>query len=215
MEWIILKLPIQRPQGIFSNPLGLLPIFKRVLIQFRNQREGFMKRNLSKVAFIGTIVTFVVISFGFTALGAEKKVFSVSLKKEKILSERVLQVSGDFKNVIKQGESLNSITDSTDPNLIGAEQTVYWQLNIAIGHVGTERGYTITRSKDGDCFYSRYESTFKVIRKEFPKTETDSSSKHQFIRGTGKYSDLTGGYSCIGKKTEKEDTAKCEGEWEY
>jgi hypothetical protein len=139
----------------------------------------------------------------------------MKVKNEKIISEKFLQVAGDHKNVIKQGESLGIITNSTDPSLIGAEQTVYWQRDIAIGHVGTERGYTITRSKDGDCFYSRYESTFKVIRKEFPKTETDSLLRHQFIGGTGKYSDIKGGYSCQGKKAEKEDTAKCEGEWEF
>jgi hypothetical protein len=173
-----------------------------------------MKRYFSKVG-VAVIAAFATISFCLTVLAAEKRVFSMSLKNEKVVSEKVLQVQGDFKNLIKQGERLNIITDSTEPSLIGAQQTVYWQLDIAIGHVGTERGYTITRTKDGDCFYSRYESTFKVIRKEFPKTETDSTSKHQFIRGTGKYSDLTGGYSCIGKRTQKADTEKCEGEWEY
>ena len=45
-----------------------------------------MKRHLSRVASSGIIMTFVMISFGFPALGAEKKAFSVSLKKEKILS---------------------------------------------------------------------------------------------------------------------------------
>jgi hypothetical protein len=174
-----------------------------------------MKRSFSKVAAAGVFAALATISFCFTVLAAEKKIFSMSLKNEKVVSEKILQVQGDFKNVIKQGERLNIITDSSDPSLIGAEQTVYWQLDIAIGHVGTERGYTITRTKDGDCFYSRYDSTFKVIRKQFPKTETDSISKHQFIRGTGKYSDLTGSYSCTAKKTEKEETAKCEGEWEY
>lgn len=174
-----------------------------------------MKRSFSKVGVVGITVAFVTISLCFTVLAAEKKALSMSLKTEKIVSEKILQVKGDFKNVIKQGESLNIITDSTDPNLIGAEQTVYWQLNLRIGHVGTERGYTVTRSKDGDCFYSTYESTFKVIRKEFPKTERHSSSKHQFIGGTGKYSEMKGSYSCQGIKTEKEDTAKCEGEWEF
>jgi hypothetical protein len=89
-------------------------------------------------------------------------------------------------------------------------------MDITYGQPGTERGYTITRTKDGDYFYSRYESTFKVIRKDFPKPEIESSSKHQFIGGTGKYADIKGSYSCQGKTTtDKEVTPKCEGEWEF
>ena len=78
------------------------------------------------------------------------------------------------------------------PNLIGAEQTVYWQRDIVIGHVGIERGYTITRPKDGGVFYSRYESTYKVIRKDFPKTEVQSSSKHQIFGGIKKFDGVNG-----------------------
>jgi hypothetical protein len=174
-----------------------------------------MKRSFSKIGVAGIIVAFVTISFCFTVLAAEKKGFSMGLKKEKIVSEKILQVQGDFKNIIKQGESVNIITDSSDPNLVGAEQAVYWQMDIAIGHAGTERGFTVTRSKDGDYFYSRYEATFKVDKTKWPKSEIESSSKHQFIGGTGKYSEMKGSYSCQGKKTAKEDTAKCEGEWEF
>ena len=56
----------------------------------------------------------------------------------------------DFQRYeLKQGVSLDMITDSTDPNLIGAEQTVYWQRDRVAGHPLNERGIVITRSKDG------------------------------------------------------------------
>ena len=174
-----------------------------------------MKRHLSRVASSGIIMTFVMISFGFPALGAEKKAFSVSLKQEKILSEKFLQVTGDFKNVIKQGESLYIITDSTDPKLIGAEQTAYRQYTRAIGYGSIERGITITRGKNGDCFYTAWESTFRITKRDLVNWETESESKFQFIGGTGKYNEIKGRGTCRGKRTPKEDTAKCEGEWEY
>jgi len=174
-----------------------------------------MTRSFSKKGVAGIIVALVMISFYFTVLAAEKKVFSVSLKNEKILSEKFLQVTGDFKNVVKQGESLNIITDSTDPNLIGAEQTVYWQYIRAIGYGSSERGITITRSKDGDCFYTKWESAFRVIKRDIGNVEYESESKFQFIGGTGKYNEIKGGGTCRGKRTPKEDSAKCEGEWEY
>ena len=174
-----------------------------------------MTRSFSKVGVAGIIVALVMISFCFTALAAENKVFSVSLKNEKVLSEKFLQVNGDFKNVIKQGESLNIITDSTDPNLIGAEQTVYWQYTRAIGHGVNEKGITITRSKNGDCFYTTWESAFRVIKRDLVNWESESESKFQFIGGTGKYNQIKGGGTCKGKRTPKEDSAKCEGEWEF
>jgi hypothetical protein len=46
-----------------------------------------MKRHLSKVAFIGVVMAFVIISFGFAALAAEKKKFSMLTKMEKLISE--------------------------------------------------------------------------------------------------------------------------------
>jgi hypothetical protein len=174
-----------------------------------------MKRHLSKAGVVGIIIAFVTISFSFTALAAEKRKFSMSFKNEKIVSEKFLQVTGDYKNVMKQGESLNIITDSTDPNLIGAEQTVYWQYIRAIGYGTNERGITITRSKDGDCFYSKWESTLRVIKRDIVNWESESESRFQFIGGTGKYSEIKGGGACKGKRTPKEDTAKCEGEWEF
>ena len=173
-----------------------------------------MKSSLLGIVIAGTIVAFLI-SFSIMALAAEKKVFSINLKNEKIVSEKILQAYGSERIQIKQGESLNIITDSKDPSLIGAEQTVYWQRDIVIGHEGVERGYTITRTKDGEVFYSRYESTYKVIRKEWPKKEVQSAEKHQIIGGFKKFDSITGSYSCNGTQTEKEQTIKCEGEWEY
>jgi hypothetical protein len=97
-----------------------------------------------------------------------------------------------------------------------AEQTVYWQRDFSIGRGGIERGYTITRTKDGDVFYSRYKAAFKVIRKDFPKTEKQSSSKHQIFGGVKKFDGVNGSYSCDAIMNEnKEEILKYQGEWEF
>ena len=139
-----------------------------------------MKLSLSRMVIMGTVIAFLL-SFNIMALAGEKKVFSISLKNEKIVSEKMLHVYESFKEQVWQGESIYIITDSNDPNLIGAEQTVYWQRDFSLARGGVERGYTITRTKNGDAFYSRYDLTYKVIRKDFPKTEKQSSSKHHIF----------------------------------
>ena len=182
-----------------------------------------MKRLFSKLGVVGFIVALVTISFCFTTMAAEKKKFSMSTKREKWVSENLLIPYGDNSQMrldfqryeLKQGVSLDIITESTDPNLFGAEQTVYWQRDRAAGHPLTERGITIARSKDGDCLYFKWESTFKITKFDMLNWEFESKSQVQFIGGTGKYSDLRGSGNCRGKRTPKEDSAKCEGEWEY
>lgn len=174
-----------------------------------------MKSRVLKIGVTGIAMAFLMISFSLTALAAEKKVFSINLKNEKVLSEKFIHGYASESILIKQGESLNIITDSKDPDFIGVEQTVFWQWDRAAGRGGIERGHTINKIKGVGIFYTRYESTFKVIRKEFPKTETQFSEKHEIIGGIGKFDGITGSYSCHGTKTEKEHTAKCEGELEY
>lgn len=59
----------------------------------------------------------------------------MSVKRGKWVSEKLLvpygensQMRLDFQRYeLKQGVNLDIITESTEPNLIGAEQTVYWQ----------------------------------------------------------------------------------------
>ncbi|MBP1717448.1 MAG: hypothetical protein H6Q43_886 [Deltaproteobacteria bacterium] len=182
-----------------------------------------MKRLFSKVGVVGFIVTLVTISFCFTPLAAEKKKFSMTTKREKWVSENLLEAYGDRSQirmdfqryVIKQGVHLDIIPDSTEPDLIGAEQTVYWQGDHALGYPPNERGITITRTKEGHCLYSKWESTIKGQKWERANWEAESEIRFQFIGGTGKYSDLRGSGTCRGKRTPKEDRAKCEGEWEY
>jgi len=117
-----------------------------------------MKGFSPKVTLAGIIVAFVTISLCSIPLAAEKKKFSMSTKREKVISENILTNFGEHKVFIKQGVSLEIITESTDPNLIGAEQTVYWQ-NYAIGRSMSEKAVTITRTKNGDCLYSNRDST--------------------------------------------------------
>lgn len=176
-----------------------------------------MKRHISKAGVVWIIVIFVTISFSLTVMAAEKKNFSMNTKMEKLISENYLASSGDFRNVLKQGVSLNIITEHTDPNVIGAEQTAYWlsdrpnRLKYAL----IERGITVTQTKDGDRFYTRWESILKTSKPDTVNWELESESSFQFIGGNGKYVDIKGGGTCRGKRTPKEDLAKCEGEWEY
>ena len=77
----------------------------------RTQDFHNMKRHLSKAGAVWIIITFVSISFSFTALAAMKKKFSMSIKMEKLISENYLVASGDFNNAIKQGINLNIIVN--------------------------------------------------------------------------------------------------------
>jgi len=182
-----------------------------------------MKRSFTKVGVVGFTVALVTIAFCLTALATEKKKFTMSTKRDKWISENVLVPHGDQSQIrldfqrfeLKQGMSLDLIMDSTDPNLIGAEQTVYWLRDRVAGHPLNERGIIITRTKDGDCIYAKWESIFKRTKIDMLSVEFESESRVQFIGGTGKFSDIKGSGTCRGKRTPKEDTAKCEGEWEY
>jgi hypothetical protein len=182
-----------------------------------------MKRDLLKVGVGGVIIAFAVISICFDTLAAEKKKVSTSTKRDKWVSENLLVPYGDQSQIrldfqryeLKKGVGLDIITESTDPNLIGAEETIYWQRDRIAGHPLYERGIRITRAKDGDCLYSKWESTFKITKFDMINWEFESESKFQFIGGTGKYNDIKGGGTCRGKRTPREENSKCEGEWEY
>jgi hypothetical protein len=176
-----------------------------------------MKKDLSKGLFVGIIMAIVMISFSLPSLAAEKKKFSMSTKMEKLISEKYLASSGDFRNVLKQGVSLNIITEHPDPNVIGSEQTAYWLSDRPnrLKYTLIERGITVTQTKDGDRFYTRWESILKTSKPDTVNWELESETSFQFIGGNGKYVDIKGGGTCRGKRTPKEDISKCEGEWEY
>ena len=159
----------------------------------------------------------------FNRSGNREKKFSLSTKREKWVSENLFEAYGDKSQiwidfqryVLKQGVHLDIVSESTEPDLIGAEQTLYWQMDRVIGHPLNERGITVTRTKDGEYLYTKWESTMKLKWRDMANWEGDSEMRFQFIGGTGKNSALRGGGTCIGKRTPKEDTAKCEGELEF
>jgi hypothetical protein len=182
-----------------------------------------MRRLSLQAGAMAFIAALVISSFCFTALAAEKKKFSLSTKREKWVSENLLEAYGDRSQirmdfqryVLKQGVHLDIVSESTEPDLIGAEQTLYWQMDRVVGHPLNERGITVTRTKNGEYLYSKWESTMKLKWQDMANWEGDSEIRFQFLGGTGKYSDLRGGGTCIGKRTPKEDAARCEGELEY
>ena len=177
-----------------------------------------MKRLFSKVGLIGIVVAAVTISFCFTALAAEKKKFVYSAKGGKFLSEINLHDPTDQKYKITQWSRLYVYTEHNDPSLIGAEMTSYGQgdyIDMGGASRGISRGYSITRSKDGDCTYAKWEATWAVTVADFVNWEVGGESKFQIIGGTGKYLDAKGNGTCQFKTTPTSETMKCEGEWEY
>ena len=64
----------------------------------------------------------------------------------------------------------------SNPNLIGAEQPVYWLNNRAIGKSMNERATTIIRTKDGDYFYPNRNVTFRFLKREIVSWGFESES---------------------------------------
>ena len=180
-----------------------------------------MKRLFPKFGVAVSVAVAVILSFCFTVPATEKK-FSLSTKREKWISENLIEAYGDKGQIrmdfqrfeLKQGMSLDIVADSSDPNLIGAEQTIYWIRDRVAGHPMNERGISITRTKDGDCLYTKWESILKITKMDMLNWEFGSELRFEVIGGTGKYSDMKGIGTCRGKRTPREDTSKCEGEWE-
>jgi hypothetical protein len=110
-------------------------------------------------------------------------------------------------------------TEHSDPSLIGAEQTIYGQSEFRAsmypGDKGTSMGYTLTRSKNGDCYNTRWETTWQLTVAGYINWESEAETKFHIFGGTGKYSDAKGSGSCRSKATAKGETSKCEGEWEF
>jgi hypothetical protein len=83
------------------------------------------------------------------------------------------------------------------------------------GDKGTSMGYTLTRSKNGDCYNTRWETTWQLTVAGYINWESEAEAKFHIFGGTGKYSDAKGSGSCRSKATAKGETSKCEGEWEF
>ena len=165
------------------------------------------------------IVAAVMTFFFLTALGAEKKQFVYSKKTEKDLSRIYLQDRTDTKYRIAQWSRLDVITDHNDPELVGAEQTLYIQSNslrsMYKGDKGVAWGYFITQSKGGDCYYSKFQSTYIITVASPTAWESEAEMKFQIFGGTGKYEGVRGSGTCKSKGTPMGETGKCEGEWEF
>jgi hypothetical protein len=135
------------------------------------------------------------------------------------VSQTFLHDRTDQKYIITQWSRVDLFTEHSDPSLIGAEQTVYGQSDyrnfMGIGDGGVSWGYTVTRSKDGDSYYVRWESTWRLTVAHPTDWVTEVESKFQIFGGTGKYLNAKGSGICRSKGTAQGETAKCEGEWEY
>jgi hypothetical protein len=178
-----------------------------------------MRRLFPKVGLIGIVVAAVTISFCFTALASEKKKFTFSKKSERSLSEIFIHDRTDQKHRIRQWSRLDVITEHTDRDLVGAEQTVYGQADFRAsmykGDKATGWGYMVTRSKDEDCFYAKYQTMMTIIEVKGWTWDTETEIKIEIFGGTGKYLGAKGSGICRSKGSGGVEIAKCEGEWEY
>ena len=170
-----------------------------------------MNRYFSKVGVVGIIIALVTISFCFSALAAEKMKVAYTSKSGKMISETKISSPKDHNNEISQWVRSNIITEHTDPNFIGTESIIYVQTEyLNNGSGGKARGYTSIRGKDGDFIYIKWDHNMRF--NEGGGVDTESS--HQYIGGTGKYSNIKGNAVCKGLATAAGETTKCEGEWE-
>jgi hypothetical protein len=178
-----------------------------------------MKRHISKAGVVWIIILLITISFSFTALAAEKKKFVFSKTSKNPISPTYLHDRTDQKYRITQWSRVDLFTEHSDPSLIGAEQTVYGQSDFRAfmdkGDGGVSWGYTVTRNKDGDCYYGRWEATWRVTVAHLTDWVSEAESKFQIFGGTGKYLNAKGSGICRSKATAQGETAKCEGELEY
>jgi hypothetical protein len=178
-----------------------------------------MKRNLSRAGFTWTIIILVTISLSFTAWAAEKNKFVFSKTSKNPASPTYLHDRTDQEYRITQWSRVDIFTEHSDPSLVGAEQTVYGQSNFRAymdkGDGGVSWGYTVTRTKGGDCYYTRWEATWRLTVADFYNWVSESESKFQIFGGTGKYLNAKGSGICRSKATAQGETAKCEGEWEF
>jgi hypothetical protein len=180
-----------------------------------------MKSPFSKVVLIGIIVAAVTVCFCFATPAAEKKKFTFTKKTEKYLSSVNLHDRTDQKYRITQWSRLDVISEHTDRDLIGAEETVYGQSEYRASMYKGDKlicwGYTVTRNKDGDCYYTNFQSTGIMKKRIDFGLEIEMETKFQIFGGIGKYLDVKGSGVCRGKLTtdSNSEIAKCEGEWEY
>ena len=175
-----------------------------------------MRRLFPKLGLVGIVVAAVMIFLCFTTLAAEKKKFVFNLKSIKNISTINLNAPQDKNNQITQWVRQDSFTEHTDSSLVGAEITVYGTMDrLTYGGVHNSSGYNIGKSKDGDFFYYKWQSTGLVTVPHETNWEVEYNKKIQFIGGTGKYRTLKGTATCKGTITPAGHAEKCEGEWEY
>jgi hypothetical protein len=180
-----------------------------------------MKRHFSKVVLIGIIVAAVTVSLCLATPAAEKKKLTFTKETEKYLSSINLHDRSDQKYRITQWSRLDVITEHTDRDLIGSEETVYGQsesrASLYKGGRATSWGYTVNRNKEGDCYYIKFQSTGIANRRTDFGWEMEMETNFQIFGGTGKYLGVKGSGVCRGKLTSdsNREIAKCEGEWEY
>ncbi len=178
-----------------------------------------MKSHFSKVILIGIIVAAVTVFLCFATQAAEKKKFTFTKKTEKSLSYINLHDRTDEKYRITQWSRLDVITEHTDRDLIGTEETVYGQSEFsAIRDEGDRTfswGYTVNRNKVGDCYYTKFQSTGITNKRSASGWSMENKIQFQIFGGTGKYLGVKGSGVCRGKVTQTGENAQCEGEWEY
>ncbi len=178
-----------------------------------------MKKHLFRAGFAWTIIILVTISFSFSAMAGDKRKFVYIAKGEKPSTVTNLHDPNDLKNKITQWSGSTIIVEHSDPSLVGSEQTMYGQSNFSAymdkDAKGFSWGYTISKSKEGDCIYSKWDSTWSVTTLAHADWMVNEEVKFQIIGGTGKYSSAKGTGSCQSKRTPKGRNVKCEGELEF
>ncbi len=119
-----------------------------------------MKRLLSKLAVVGSVVTVVAISFSFSAQGAEKKKIMMKTTSSQILYRTVMHPTDVPNHELSQWIIRQTRTHSDlDWNM---EAMIYPHWDNVAGS-GTHRGYAIYHHQNGEEGYVKFEGTCKLF----------------------------------------------------
>ncbi|MDM8540901.1 hypothetical protein QUF90_07415 [Desulfococcaceae bacterium HSG9] len=172
-----------------------------------------MKNLLSKQLVFAITVIFFTILCSFSVQAAEKKKVTYIKKNIQTISKENIYPSDVPKHKISQSVKISNNTYS-DPDFGSSENWSYGQSDSVAGS-GTHRGYTVSKFKNGDKTYAKWEGTHKITFKEGGDWEVNIKGDFQWTGGTGKFKNIKGGGVYKGKVTAKGETQEGEFEVEY
>ena len=172
-----------------------------------------MKSLISKRLILTVTVILFTILCCFSAQAAEKKKVKYTKKNAHYISREDVYPSDVPKHKISQFVEISTNTYS-DSDFGTSDNWTYGHSDSVAGN-GTHRGYSVSKFKNGDKVYAKWEGTHKITFKEGGVWEVNTEGKFQWTGGTGKFKNIKGGGVYKGTVTAKGQTSEGEFEAEY